>query len=87
MTTSKTFQSIFDYVSTKGKGRGEAYKWLAELVDDFGPRQTGSESLEKAIDFNVERLRQNDFDNVHTESVPNLPKWVRGEDTAEITGR
>uniref|UniRef100_A0AC35FJY8 Carboxypeptidase Q n=1 Tax=Panagrolaimus sp. PS1159 TaxID=55785 RepID=A0AC35FJY8_9BILA len=34
----------------------------------------------KSIDFVTERLKKDGFDNVHTEDVPNLPHWIRGDD-------
>ncbi|XGW12678.1 hypothetical protein V3C99_013387 [Haemonchus contortus] len=65
-------------------GQDDSLKWLAELCDDFGPRKTGSISLEKAIDWVMESLRASGF-KVHSEPVPGLPNWIRGDDTAYIT--
>ncbi|TKR57377.1 hypothetical protein L596_030854 [Steinernema carpocapsae] len=76
---NETAQKLMQYV-THGKGKGVAFNWLAELVDEFGHRHVGSESLEKAIDWTVDRLKKDGFDNVHTQSVPNLPHWRRGDD-------
>ncbi|KAK0393057.1 hypothetical protein QR680_000035 [Steinernema hermaphroditum] len=69
---------------THGPGKGVAYNWLAALVDDFGSRQVGSENLEKAIDFTVSRLKSEGFHNVHTQTVPNLPHWRRGDDSVTL---
>uniref|UniRef100_A0A914Z273 Uncharacterized protein n=1 Tax=Panagrolaimus superbus TaxID=310955 RepID=A0A914Z273_9BILA len=33
-----------------------------------------------SIDFVTERLKKDGFENVHTEDVPNLPHWIRGDD-------
>ncbi|KAM3718586.1 Carboxypeptidase [Dirofilaria immitis] len=71
---------IIQYI-TKGDGAGLAYEWLSSLVDGFGHRMVGSDNLEKAIDFLAKNLEKDNFDDVHTEEVPNLPKWVRGDDT------
>ncbi|KAK6046916.1 hypothetical protein COOONC_15580 [Cooperia oncophora] len=38
-------------------GQDDSLKWLAELCDDFGPRQLGSEALEDAIDWVLASLR------------------------------
>ncbi|CAG9533535.1 unnamed protein product [Cercopithifilaria johnstoni] len=85
--TLKKFENevaeLIHYI-TKGDGEGLAYKWLRTLVDDFGHRMVGSDSLEKAIDFLVKRLTEDNFDNVHTEEVPNLPYWIRGDDVVEM---
>ncbi|KAK6104437.1 Peptidase M28 family protein [Brugia pahangi] len=69
---------------TKGDGAGLAYQWLSTLVDGFGHRMVGSDSLEEAIDFLAKSLEEDDFDDVHTEEVPNLPNWVREDDNVEI---
>jgi hypothetical protein len=47
----------------------------------------GSDRLEHAIDYNVNQLRQQQFDNVHTEDVPGLPNWKRGEEYAMLLGK
>uniref|UniRef100_A0A915CM81 Uncharacterized protein n=1 Tax=Ditylenchus dipsaci TaxID=166011 RepID=A0A915CM81_9BILA len=72
----KSLFELLDYI-TKGDAYNSGYKWLEVLADDFGHRQVGSESLERAIDFTVEKLKEDSFDNVHTEQVDHLPHWVR----------
>lgn len=39
-----------------------------------------------AIDFVVEKLENDGFDDVYTEEVPDLPNWVRGNDRVEMIG-
>ncbi|KAI1708213.1 peptidase family m28 domain-containing protein [Ditylenchus destructor] len=72
---------LLDY-NTKGAGKHIGHKWLEQLVDDFGSRKVGSEGLDKAIDFTVQELRKRGFQSVHTEDVPDIPNWVRGNDQA-----
>ncbi|CAI4226355.1 unnamed protein product [Auanema sp. JU1783] len=72
---------LLDYI-TKVR-RGAAFDWLAELCDDFGHRKTGSVALENAIDHVVEGLRKDGL-AVHTEPVPGLPNWIRGNDNAFV---
>lgn len=60
-----------------------AYKRLAQLVDGFGHRMSGSPSLERAIDWIVAEMRRDGFENVHKEPVI-IPRWVRGEESAEL---
>lgn len=60
-----------------------AYKRLARLVDGFGHRMSGSESLERAIDWILDEMRRDGFENVHKEPVT-IPRWVRGEESAEL---
>lgn len=79
-------RALFNYI-TAGEGRGVAFDWLAEVVDTFGHRHLGSAALEAAIDFTVKRLKEDGFDNVHTEDVPGLPHWERGDDVAELIGK
>lgn len=64
---------------TEGKFKGKTYDALLELTDNFGTRMACSEGLEKAIDYAVEKMKENNLENVHTEEVPNIPNWKRGE--------
>jgi carboxypeptidase Q len=60
-----------------------AYNRLAELVDTFGNRPTGSASLERAIDWVVAQMQRDGLENVHTEPVM-VPHWVRGRESATL---
>ncbi|HEX6750190.1 MAG TPA: M20/M25/M40 family metallo-hydrolase [Longimicrobium sp.] len=60
-----------------------AYARLGVLVDRFGHRASGSESLERAIDWIVEEMRRDGLENVHTEPVA-VMHWVRGEESAVL---
>ncbi|MEZ4589347.1 MAG: M28 family metallopeptidase [Gemmatimonadales bacterium] len=60
-----------------------AWNKLAELTDRFGNRLSGSASLELAIDWVLERMRGEDFENVRGEPVM-VPRWVRGRESAEL---
>ena len=60
-----------------------AYQRLARLVDGFGHRMTGAESLERAIDWIVAEMKRDGFENVRKEPVM-VPRWVRGEESAEL---
>ncbi len=59
-----------------------AWERLAEMCDTFGPRFSGSENLEKAIDWAVETLKADGFDHVRTQDVQ-VPNWKRGHEFAE----
>ena len=56
------------------------YERVAELVDRFGPRFSGSENLEQAIDWVLEEMRSDGLENVRGEPVM-VPRWVRGEES------
>jgi carboxypeptidase Q len=60
-----------------------AWLRIAEMVDRFGPRFSGTPELEAAIDWTVEQMRADGLENVHTEPVM-VPRWVRGEESAEL---
>ena len=64
-------------VSSQGWNR------LALWVDSFGARVSGSQQLESALDFALDLMRKEGFDNVHDEPVM-IPKWVRGEESLHM---
>ena len=61
-----------------------AYERTALLTDLFGPRLSGSQSLEDAIDWIVAEMKADGLENVRTHDVL-VPKWVRGDESIEIT--
>lgn len=61
----------------------DAWNRLAELTDTFGPRLSGSENLERAIEWAVAEMKKDGLENVRTEPVM-VPHWVRGRESAEI---
>ena len=60
-----------------------AYERLGELVDGFGHRFSGSESLEQALDWILAEMQGDGLENVHGEPVM-VPHWVRGEESAML---
>ncbi|HEX6050813.1 MAG TPA: M28 family metallopeptidase [Gemmatimonadaceae bacterium] len=60
-----------------------AWNRLAELTERFGSRFSGSPSLERAIDWMLERMRADGLQNVRGERVM-VPVWVRGTESAEL---
>ncbi|MDH5589208.1 MAG: peptidase M28 family protein, partial [Gemmatimonadota bacterium] len=61
-----------------------AYERLAELVDRFGHRLSGSASLEQALDWILEEMKTDGLENVRGEPVM-VPHWVRGEESLTLT--
>lgn len=61
----------------------KAYARLAHLTDHIGHRLSGSQSLERAIEWAVAEMKRDGLDNVRTERVL-VPHWVRGEESLEI---
>ncbi len=60
-----------------------AYERLAKLVDRYGHRLSGSESLERAIDWILSEMRGDGLENVHGEQVM-IRRWVRGDESLEM---
>jgi carboxypeptidase Q len=60
-----------------------AWYKIAELTDTFGHRLSGSESLERAIDWTLARMQADNLENVRGEPVM-VPHWVRGAESAEL---
>ena len=59
------------------------YNRLARLVDGFGHRFSGSQSLERALDWIVDEMKRDGLENVHKEPVM-VTHWVRGGESAEL---
>ena len=60
-----------------------AWNRLAVLTETFGNRFSGSESLERAIDWTLAEMKKDQLDNVRGEPVM-VPRWVRGAESAEL---
>lgn len=60
-----------------------AWNRLATLTDQFGPRLSGSKSLEDAIDWILGQMKADGLANVRGEPVM-VPHWVRGEEWATL---
>ena len=60
-----------------------AYRRLAWLTDRIGHRLSGSESLERGIEWAVSEMKRDGLDNVRAQKVK-VPHWVRGEESLEL---
>jgi carboxypeptidase Q len=60
-----------------------AWQKLARLTDTFGPRFSGTESLERAIDWVLVEMKREGLENVRGEEVM-VPRWVRGTESVEL---
>nr|XP_049696856.1 carboxypeptidase Q isoform X1 [Helicoverpa armigera] len=69
---------ILDYV-LNGEFKGKTYDELAKFVDKFGARPSGTEVLEKSIDYMIELSKQEGLNDIVTEDVE-VPRWKRGEE-------
>ena len=73
------YSAIADKLMTTALADSFAYNRLAELTDSFGPRFSGTKNLEDAIDWILEEMKKDGFENVHGEEVM-IPRWVRGKE-------
>jgi len=72
-------KQIFEGVEEHSK----AYERLEHLCTEFGSRLSGSDALERAIDWCERTMRDDGLENVRTEQVM-VPNWVRGEARCEV---
>ncbi|HVS12821.1 MAG TPA: M20/M25/M40 family metallo-hydrolase [Thermoanaerobaculia bacterium] len=74
-----TAERILD-AAMKDEEGWEKLTWLTTVI---GNRLSGSERLEQAIDWAIERMRAEGFDQVVRQPVK-VPHWVRGEEGAWV---
>lgn len=60
-----------------------AWLRMAELVDRFGPRLSGSENLERALDWILKEMEADGLENVRAQPVM-VPHWVRNEESLRL---
>ncbi|CAM3444519.1 Aminopeptidase Y [Flavobacterium longum] len=70
----KMLRQIHDQALTQSKG----YGWLDHLCNQIGPRLSGSEGAEKAVQYTKSEMDKLGFDKVFLQEVM-VPKWVRGK--------
>ncbi|KAI4498377.1 hypothetical protein M0802_006556 [Mischocyttarus mexicanus] len=66
-----------------GTFKGRTWQELAEFVDNFGPRFSGTQVLEDSIDYVLNKSLSYKLENVHGEIVK-VPHWVRGFESATL---
>jgi carboxypeptidase Q len=81
---TETYRPISEKIIKAATDSDYAYQRLAVLVDTFGPRLSGSENLENAIDWVLEELKSDGLEEVHGEPVM-VPHWVRNEESLSMT--
>jgi carboxypeptidase Q len=67
----------------QGLASDMAWKLLASLTTEVGPRSAGSAGDKRAVEWALLAMKGLGLDNVHSEPVT-VPHWVRGENTGEI---
>jgi carboxypeptidase Q len=59
------------------------FERLTYLGDHFGNRLSGSESLERTIDWILETMKKDGLENVRSQPVM-VPHWVRGDEYVQL---
>lgn len=77
------YKAAADKIIDAALADSAAYRRLTLLVDGFGNRLSGSESLEKAIDWVLAQMKADGLDNVRGEKAM-VPHWVRGRESLEL---
>lgn len=70
---SVTIRKIYNEALANGK----SYEWLRHLTKQIGPRLSGSEGAQKAVDWTKQVMEKEGFDRVFLQDVM-VPHWVRG---------
>ncbi len=77
------YQAVADRLIAAALADSSAWQRLAELTDRFGNRPVGSESLERALDWILERMRGDGLERVRSEPAM-VPHWVRGTESLDL---
>lgn len=80
---AQQYRAVADRIIDAALADSSAYERLAELVDRFGPRLSGSQNLEHALDWILDEMAHDGLENVHGEPVM-VPHWVRGTEWATL---
>ncbi|XP_011498243.1 PREDICTED: carboxypeptidase Q-like [Ceratosolen solmsi marchali] len=70
-------------MTTNGFFHGLTFNELATFVNKFSSRISGSKTLERSIDYMLEKSKNMSFDNVHGEEVM-VPRWIRGKESVKL---
>ncbi len=77
------YRATTDRIAAAALADSAAWNRIAELTERFGARFSGSQNLEQAIDWVIEKMKADGLDNVRGEPVM-VPRWIRGEESATL---
>ena len=77
------YRDVASRIIARATKDSAAWNRLAVLTETFGNRFSGSESLERAIDWVLTEMRRDGLDAVRGEPVM-VPRWVRGTESVEL---
>jgi hypothetical protein len=64
-------------IYSEALSNGKSYEWLRHLTKQIGPRLSGSDGAQKAVDWTKQVMEKEGFDRVFLQEVM-VPHWVRG---------
>ncbi|MCU0425075.1 MAG: M28 family metallopeptidase [Candidatus Kapabacteria bacterium] len=76
----KTYGEVAKRILQHAMKDSASYKRLQYMCDTFGPRFSGTQNLERAIDWLLQTMKSDGHENVRGEEVK-VPAWVRGEES------
>jgi len=81
---TETYRETADRILEATLADTEGFEKLTHLTTSIGHRLSGSTSLERAIEWAYDRMREEKLDNVRKLPVL-VPHWVRGRESARVT--
>jgi carboxypeptidase Q len=75
------YRETADRIILAATNSTRGWERLTYFCDHFPQRLSGSTNLERGIDWMLEELQKDGFENVHGEEVK-VPHWVRGAESA-----
>jgi carboxypeptidase Q len=82
-TIAERYRADADRIIDAALSDSAAWNRLAELTERFGNRFSGSDRLEKAIDWIIAQMKSDGLANVRGEPAM-VPHWERGAESAEL---
>ncbi len=77
------YREVAQKIIAGARDHNESWTKLQELCDDIGHRLSGSESLERAVEWAQQSMKADGQENVRAEPVM-VRKWVRGNEYCEM---
>ncbi len=77
---AQAYADAADRITAAALADSSAWERLAYMSDTFGPRFSGTQALEDAIDWILDGMQADGLENVRGEPVM-VPRWVRGDES------
>ncbi|MDB4917476.1 MAG: peptidase family protein [Gemmatimonadetes bacterium] len=78
-----TYRATTDRLIDAALKDSAAWNRIAEFTDTFGNRLSGTDNLERAIDWVLAKMKADGLENVRGEPVM-VPHWVRGAESLDL---